>query len=161
MGPQTDMILVLLDATALLWRLRLEGVDVGDRFERVADVWAAKLEAEAGLYAFNDVHAMMSFAATGRTDEVARLRRAMRNAAKGKESNAAMTREVGLPLADGLASFANKRYMEAIDAIERCAIQQTLRRQPRATRSVDVDADRCVDPAPAMGDVHSTTSPSD
>ena len=118
MGPQTDMILVLLDATALLWRLRLEGVDVGDRFERVADVWAAKLEAEAGFYAFNDVHAMMSFAATGRTDEVARLRRAMRNAAKGKESNAAMTREVGLPLADGLASFANKRYMEAIDAIE-------------------------------------------
>jgi tetratricopeptide (TPR) repeat protein len=61
MGPQTDMILVLLDATALLWRLRLEGVDVGDRFERVADVWAAKLEAEAGFYAFNDVHAMMSF----------------------------------------------------------------------------------------------------
>ena len=61
---------------------------------------------------------MMSFAATGRTDEVARLRRAMRNAAKGKESNAAMTREVGLPLADGLVSFAKKRYMEAIDAIE-------------------------------------------
>ena len=118
MGPQTDMILVLLDATALLWRLRLEGVDVGDRFKRVADAWAAKLEAEAGFYAFNDVHAMMSFAATGRTDEVARLRRAMRNAAKGKESNAAMTREVGLPLADGLASFAKKRYMEAIDAIE-------------------------------------------
>jgi tetratricopeptide (TPR) repeat protein len=118
MGPQTDMILVLLDATALLWRLRLEGVDVGDRFERVADVWAAKLEAEAGFYAFNDVHAMMSFAATGRTDEVARVRHAMRNAAKGKESNAAMTREVGLPLADGLASFAQKRYMQAIDAIE-------------------------------------------
>ena len=118
MGPQTDMILVLLDATALLWRLRLEGVNVGDRFERVAEVWAAKLEGEAGFYAFNDVHAMMSFAATGRTDEVARLRRAMRNAAKGKESNAAMTREVGLPLADGLASFAKKSYMEAIDAIE-------------------------------------------
>jgi tetratricopeptide (TPR) repeat protein len=118
MGPQTDMMLVLLDATALLWRLRLEGVDVGDRFERVADVWAAKLEAEAGFYAFNDVHAMMSFAATGRTDEVARLRRVMRKAAKGKESNAAMTRDVGLPLADGLTSFAKQRHMEAIDAIE-------------------------------------------
>jgi tetratricopeptide (TPR) repeat protein len=118
MGPQTDMMLVLLDATALLWRLRLEGIDVGDRFERIADIWTAKLEGEAGFYAFNDVHAMMSFTATGRTDEVARLRRAMRNAAKGKESNAAMTREVGLPLVDGLASFAKKRYMEAIDAIE-------------------------------------------
>ncbi len=88
MGPQPDMILVLLDATALLWRLRLEGVDVGDRFERVADLWKGKLEDEAGYYAFNDVHAMMSFAATGRTGEIARLRRAMRNSAKGDRSNA-------------------------------------------------------------------------
>jgi len=118
MGPQTDMILVLLDATALLWRLQLEGVDVGDRYERVADVWAAKLDEEAGFYAFNDVHAMMSFAATGRTDEVARLRRAMLSAAKGNETNAAMTREVGLPLADALAAFAKNRHAEAIDAIE-------------------------------------------
>jgi hypothetical protein len=118
MGPQTDMILVLLDATALLWRLRLEGVDVGDRFERVADIWAAKLEEEAGFYAFNDVHAMMSFAATGRGGEISRLRRAMRDAAKGSETNAAMTREVGLPLVDGLTSFAKKRHTEAIGAIE-------------------------------------------
>ncbi len=117
-GPQSDMILVLLDATALLWRLQLEGVDVGDRFERVADIWKAKLDEEAGYYAFNDVHAMMSFAATGRTGEIARLRRAMRNAAKGDQSNAAMTREVGVPLADGILSFANKRYAEAMQTIE-------------------------------------------
>jgi hypothetical protein len=126
MGPQTDMMLVLLDATALLWRLRLEGVDVGDRFERVADVWAAKLEQEAGFYAFNDVHAMMSFAATGRGGEISHLRRAMRNAAKGNETNAAMTREVGLPLVDGLTSFVKKRHMEAIDAIE--AVRDTANR---------------------------------
>lgn len=117
-GPQSDMILVLLDATALLWRLQLEGVDVGDRFERVADIWKAKLDEEAGYYAFNDVHAMMSFAATGRTGEIARLRRAMRNAAKGDQSNAAMTREVGVPLADGILSFANKRYAEAMQTIK-------------------------------------------
>ena len=118
MGPQADMILVLLDATALLWRLRLEGVEVGDRFERVADLWKAKLEDEAGYYAFNDVHAMMSFAATGRTGEITRLRRSMRKAAKGDHSNAEMTREVGLPLADGLLAFANNQYAEAMQVIE-------------------------------------------
>jgi tetratricopeptide (TPR) repeat protein len=117
-GPQLDMILVLLDATALLWRLRLEGVDVGDRFERVADMWKGKLEEEAGYYAFNDVHAMMSFAATGRVAEVARLRSAMRNSTRGDGSNAAMTREVGLPLADGMLAFANNRYAEAMQTIE-------------------------------------------
>ena len=118
MGPQADMILVLLDATALLWRLRLDGVDIGDRFERVADIWKAKLKDEAGYYAFNDVHAMMSFAATDRTGEIARLRRAMRAAAKASNSNAMMTREVGLPLADAFGAFAEKRYVVAAAAIE-------------------------------------------
>ena len=32
-------VLSLLDATALLWRLQLEGVDVADRFDRVVDDW--------------------------------------------------------------------------------------------------------------------------
>ena len=118
MGPQADMILVLLDATALLWRLQLEGVAVGERFERVADLWKGKLEDEAGYYAFNDVHAMMSFAATSRAGEIARLRRAMRNAVKGDASNAAMTREVGLPLADGLLAFSKGHHVDAIQAIE-------------------------------------------
>ena len=118
MGPQADMILVLIDATALLWRLQLEGVNVGDRFERVADLWNAKLEEEAGFYAFNDVHASMSFAATGRAREMARLRRAMHVAEKASNSNAAMTREVGLPLADGLDAFSGNRYAESIGCIE-------------------------------------------
>jgi hypothetical protein len=42
----------------------------------------------------------------------------MLSAAKGNETNAAMTREVGLPLADALAAFAKNRHAEAIDAIE-------------------------------------------
>ncbi|HVE51274.1 MAG TPA: tetratricopeptide repeat protein, partial [Casimicrobiaceae bacterium] len=96
----------------------LEGVNVGDRFERVADLWKGKLEDEAGYYAFNDVHAMMSFAATNRSGEIARLRRAMRNAVKGDGSNAAMTREVGLPLADGLLAFSKGHHVDAIQAIE-------------------------------------------
>ena len=52
-------ILSLIDSTALLWRLMLERVDVGDRFERVADDWQSRLEGEAGHYAFNDAHAAM------------------------------------------------------------------------------------------------------
>ena len=70
MGPQSDMILVLLDATALLWRLRLEGAEIGDRFEQVADIWTPSSK-RLDFYAFNDVHAMMSFAATGRSNEIA------------------------------------------------------------------------------------------
>jgi hypothetical protein len=34
------VILDMVDASALLWRLQLRGVDVGDRWQRVADNWA-------------------------------------------------------------------------------------------------------------------------
>ena len=64
-GP-APLLLVLVDATALLWRLKLEGVDLGRRFEDVADEWEAKLDGEGGFYAFNDLHAAFAFAATGR-----------------------------------------------------------------------------------------------
>ncbi len=65
-GPHSETMLVLIDATAMLWRLRLEGVDVGDRFEHVARLWLAKEEAERGFYAFNDLHAALSYATTRR-----------------------------------------------------------------------------------------------
>ena len=111
-------LLSLVDATALLWRLRLEGVDVGDRFERVADDWEARIDGEPGFYAFNDAHAAVAFASAGRDDALSLLLRQMREAASGIGTNAMMTREVGLPLAEGVAAFSRGRYGEAIAAIE-------------------------------------------
>ena len=118
-GPQADLVLVLVDCTALLWRLQLEGVNVGDRFERVADRWQAKADVERGFYAFNDLHAMMSFAATGRSAECKRLLAEMREtAATGNGANLAMTRDIGLPLAEGVLEFAQGRPASAIERIE-------------------------------------------
>ncbi len=117
--PQADMILVLLDASALLWRLRLEGADVGDRFEKVADIWQSKLELERGFYAFNDLHAMLAFAASGRRAQAEQLLGQMtETAARAEPDNAAMTRDVGLPVARGMLAFSEDRYADAIAAIE-------------------------------------------
>jgi len=118
-GPQADMLLVLIDCTALLWRLQLEGVNVGDRFERVADRWRGKAVEERGFYAFNDLHAMMSFAATGRTAECERLLTDLRTtAADSVGANQAMTRDIGLPLAEGVLAFAQGRPVRAIECID-------------------------------------------
>jgi tetratricopeptide (TPR) repeat protein len=117
--PQpAQYVLPLLDATALLWRLHLEGVDVGRRFELVADEWQARQERDHGFYAFNDFHAMLAFAATGRAAAMSRGLADLAAAAKQEGSNGMMTREVGLPLAQAIVAFARGQYAGAVDLIE-------------------------------------------
>jgi tetratricopeptide (TPR) repeat protein len=111
-------LLSLVDATALLWRLWLEGVDVGERFERVADEWQVRLDGEAGFYAFNDAHAAMALAATGRAAALAQLLSRMQDAAMLEGTNAAMTRDVGLPLAEAVTAFMRGRYADAVLLLE-------------------------------------------
>jgi hypothetical protein len=45
-----DVALELLDATALLWRLPLEGISVGDRWPPLAQAWERLLA--PGFYPF-------------------------------------------------------------------------------------------------------------
>jgi tetratricopeptide (TPR) repeat protein len=116
-GP-AQFSLTLVDATALLWRLWLEGVDVGERFAEVAGEWDARLDAEQGFYAFNDVHAMLAFVGAGSDDAIARLAASLTVAAASGGTNATMTREVGLPLAHGIEAFGRGRYSDAVDLIE-------------------------------------------
>ncbi len=116
-GP-AQLALTLVDATALLWRLRLEGVDVGDRFARVADEWEARLATDRGFYAFNDMHAMFAFVATRRLAAIEALHANLASAAAGTDANAAMTRDVGIPVAQAIEAFGRERYAEAADLIE-------------------------------------------
>ena len=62
--------LEMLDASALLWRLKLDGVDSGNRFDELADAWASST-ADEPWYVFNDLHAAMAFAGAGRFADVA------------------------------------------------------------------------------------------
>jgi tetratricopeptide (TPR) repeat protein len=105
--------LQICDAAALLWRLTTLGHDVGDRWTAVADAWESR--AEQGLYAFNDMHAMMAFGVTGRTASAARLMRAAERAAESRLANGLMTREAGLPVLHGIAAFAAGDYTGALD----------------------------------------------
>ena len=46
----------MLDASALLWRMYLDGVDTGGRFVPLAESWASKACGEP-WYTFDDLHA--------------------------------------------------------------------------------------------------------
>jgi tetratricopeptide (TPR) repeat protein len=113
-GGSLGVPIEMLDASALLWRLRLDDVDTGGRFGPLADAWAAKSD-PTPWYVFNDLHAVMAFAGACRVDDardvVGRLA-AWLPAASG--SNAAMTAEVGLPACRAVIAFAEDRHDDVV-----------------------------------------------
>jgi hypothetical protein len=107
--------LELIDGSALLWRLTTIGVDVGNRWTDVADKWASRVE--HGIYAFNDVHAMLAFVGADRKAERQATIATLERCAAGQGTNAMMAREVGLPAAKGLAAFGRGDYRACIDLL--------------------------------------------
>src|SRR5262249_53723860 len=97
------------------WRLKLEDVDVGNRWNDLAASW--ERAAEDGYYAFNDLHAVMAFLGAGRRSDAERTLQAMRRTTEGTSDNAVMTRGVGLPLAEAFVAFDAGNYIEAVDKI--------------------------------------------
>ena len=112
----TQIVLEMLDASALLWRLHLEGVEVGDRFSPLADAW---LQTTTGHYAFNDLHAVMALAGAGRPKEAEAVRASMRRSLDAGGDNDTMTADVGLPLVDAFIAFAAGRNADALERILR------------------------------------------
>ncbi|HEY0185548.1 MAG TPA: tetratricopeptide repeat protein, partial [Rhodopila sp.] len=93
----------------------LRGVDVGDRWQSVADAFAPA--AGAANYAFNDMHAMMAFVGAGRRDLAEQVLAAQRIAISGGADNAALTRDVGHPLTLAMQAFGDGRYDEVVRLI--------------------------------------------
>ena len=112
---QSPVALEMLDASAMLWRLALRGVDVGQRWQPLADAWAPI--ANEAFYAFNDVHATMAFVGSEQWSRVDEVLASLEHAARGSGTNAMLSRDVGLPLARGIAAFGRGRYVEAIEHI--------------------------------------------
>jgi tetratricopeptide (TPR) repeat protein len=107
--------LEMIDASAMLWRLQLRGIDTGARWERLADSWAPS--AEHAYYAFNDAHAVMAFVGAGQFDQAHRVVAALERKSKASDTNAMMSREVGLPLAQGLVAFAKGEFSDCISLL--------------------------------------------
>lgn len=117
-GEGSDMAFDMLDAAALLWRLNLLGVDVGDRWTRIADTYQ-QAAAGFGQSAFSDAHAVIAFAGAGRRQGMEAVVEAQKAALAGSGDNAGMARDVGLPLAEGYKAFAEGDYATTIDRLRR------------------------------------------
>jgi len=111
-----DATLDRIDAAALLWRLELEGVDVGARWADVAKAWRGHVDDH--VLAFNDLHLAFAAARSPDPQDAARLRASLAAyVEQGKGDNRDTTAEIGSALIDGALKFGAADYRGAIDAI--------------------------------------------
>jgi tetratricopeptide (TPR) repeat protein len=114
-----DVYIDVQNAASILFRLQRLGVDVGNRWEELAD----KAEARIGdcQSAFTLPHWLMALTATGRTASAERMIDAMRAYAKGSGTVAPMVRDYVLPIAEAQLAHAAGRHADAV-ALMRPAI---------------------------------------
>jgi tetratricopeptide (TPR) repeat protein len=110
-----SILLNLCDATALLWRLQLAGVDTGSRWDELADLMVPHTLSR--VHVFDDVHLAIAFAAAGRDFALSELLRSLGEQARGDGEPAAMARLVSLPAAQALAAFSHGAYGGAVERL--------------------------------------------
>jgi hypothetical protein len=114
-GEHSPVVMDMVDASAMLWRLNLRGIDVGDRWQAVADNWAPI--ATSGTYAFNDLHAVMSFVGSNRMEAAQQVIDGQQAAMARNDDNATFTREVGHPMTLAIKAFAEGDYHRTVELI--------------------------------------------
>ena len=105
----------MLDASALLWRMLLDGIDTGGRFGPLADAWAPKAARRA----------VVRVQRPARDDGVGRRRsprprrtsvvtRSTAGSTPPSGTNARMTAEIGLPACRAVVAFGEQRDGDVI-----------------------------------------------
>jgi tetratricopeptide (TPR) repeat protein len=107
-----DVYIDVQNAASTLFRLQRIGVDVGNRWEELAD----KAEARIGdcLSAFTLPHWLMALTATGRIAAAEHMIDGMRAFANGRGTVPRIVRDYALPIAEAQLAYAAGRYGEAV-----------------------------------------------
>ena len=115
-GDGSRLLVDLVDASALLLRLRLAGCAPEGRWQPVLDDWAEALA--PGVCLFNDLHAAWAALGGGRCDRIEVLREAhARSARQGQGERAGLSGALGVPLMDAVLALAEGRAAEAVEAL--------------------------------------------
>lgn len=102
----------LIDASALLWRMALRGIDAGPRWPTLAAAWDAHID--DGYCSFSDVHAMLAFVGARDEARTQRLLQALETAQARPTRYGATTRQLALPACRALAAFGRGEHLRAI-----------------------------------------------
>ena len=111
-GPETS---VLVDASALLWRLHLRGVDVAARWRPVVRAWAQRQV--GGLRPFSDAHAMLAFVAAGCRSNAEELINTLLTSSTRSPDLYEIVHGAALPVCSALMAFGEHDYEAATAAL--------------------------------------------
>lgn len=114
-----NLAMEMVDASALLWRLHLDGVSVDDRWQKLANGWATK-DSEP-WYAFNDIHAILAFVASDRMSDaealVSKLERYLLQP-NPNVTNRDMLEKAGLSIAKAIVAHGKSNFEESVRLLE-------------------------------------------
>ncbi len=106
----------LADASALLWRLQLTGLELGQRWSQLADRWDDQNLVDARP--FYIAHAMMAFAGARRIDAVQRIFDLLRRADTNGVLALHPEETLFAPLCEALFAFASGDYARCAERLE-------------------------------------------
>lgn len=112
---RSDVPLEMVDASAMLWRLHLRGIELEERWNELVESWAPRIGER--YYAFNDAHAMMALIGAGRMKEADELLANVVASAAANGTNSMMARDVGVPVCRALHAFARGDYEGACELL--------------------------------------------
>lgn len=117
--PNATTAFRLTDFASLLWRMELNGVNVGDRWEALADATAKRPEKHTA--GFLDLHAAMTFSRLPSHSGSASFFAAIDGAHDDDQSeNGDIFRSVVSPLVSGIRSYAEGEYEASARSINDC-----------------------------------------
>lgn len=108
-SERTDDFRDIANGASLLARLEIEGIDVGDRWEELADLCTGRTD--DGSLVFADLHYLMALSADGRRDGAHLLVERMRSdAAAGACEMSRVAADPGVALSSALTAFREGDY---------------------------------------------------
>ncbi len=132
---RTDDYRDISNATSLLMRLELDGVDIGDRWEELAELSASRTE--DGCLIFADLHYLLALSGDSRDASIAQLLgRLHRDAAAQSCEIGARMAAPGLPTALGVRAFGDGQFGTAFQHLSEARSTMQLAGGSHAQRDV-------------------------
>jgi len=113
---ETGFYLDVQNAASLLKRLELTGVDVGSRWEELADLATSRTGDH--VMPFTDAHFMLALTGAGRNEAARDYLASLKDFARSGDSEiCSVTDGVSVPLCEGLLAYSEGRYDVAADTL--------------------------------------------